>query len=422
MRWLCRGPSPWKRSQTTTSSFPIPLAVALIGTLLSFVLALLWLLIRIYTQLQSITDQRLAIIEGITDGIIIVDDQGSIQLINQVTRRLMNLSDHDPAPKLLSDIPLQRLVPNPVQPGSLHTPVAGVPPSFYGLPSIGNSTTAIPTAHDQTAQALYRLGRSMVRLSIMPVHGAPGTGSTYILLLQDMSAEVAFERARTNFIGTISHELKTPLMVMSGNAELLLRGLVGHLDPEQVSCVETIHNHALGMANLLHNIITVAHLDADITTSELTAVDLAQVVVEAGRRVESQMIARGLSLQIEIPSTIRPVRANPDDLRQVIVQLLDNARRYTSAGSVRVRARDRGDHVRVEVIDTGRGIAPEMQEQIFQRFIRGDAIGEGISSAERGIGLGLAICRQLIERQGGRIGVESVPGEGSTFYFTLRKD
>ena len=416
MRWLYRGPSPWKRSQTTTSSFPIPLAVVLIGALLSFFLVLLWLLIRIYTQLQSITDQRLAIIEGITDGIIIVDDQGAIQLINQVTRRLMHLSDHDPAPKLLSDIPLQRLVTDPVQSGSLQVPVAAL------HPSIGKSTTAIPTAHDQPAQALYRLGRSMVRLSIMPVHGAPGTGSTYILLLQDLSAEVAVERARTNFIGTISHELKTPLMVMSGNAELLLRGLVGHLDPEQVSCVETIHNHALGMANLLHNIITVAHLDADITTSELTAVDLAQVVVEAGRRVESQMLARGLSLQIEIPSTLCPVRANPDDLRQVIVQLLDNARRYTSAGSVRVRARDRGDHVRVEVIDTGRGIAPEMQEQIFQRFIRGDAIGEGISSAERGIGLGLAICRQLIERQGGMIGVESVPGEGSTFYFTLRKD
>jgi signal transduction histidine kinase len=151
-------------------------------------------------------------------------------------------------------------------------------------------------------------------------------------------------------------------------------------------------------------------------------VDLAHVVAEAGRRVESQMIARGLSLQIEIPSTLRPVRANPDDLHQVIVQLLDNARRYTSTGSVRVRVRDCGDHVRVEVIDTGPGIAPEMREQIFQRFIRGDAIGEGISSAERGIGLGLAICRQLIERQGGTIGVESVPGEGSTFYFTLRTE
>ena len=421
MRWLCRGPSPWNRSQTTTSSFPIPLAVAFIAVLLSFFLALLWLLIRLYTQHQLITDQRLAIIEGITDGVIIVDAHGSIQLINLAARRLMNLRDHDPAPKLLSDLPLQRLVTDPVQPASLQAPVAGVPPSLYSSPSIGNSTIALPTAHNQTAQVLYRLGRSMVRLTIIPVNSSPGTGSTYILILQDMSAEVAVERARTNFIGTISHELKTPLMVISGNAELLLRGLVGPLDQEQLSCVETIHNQALGMANLLHNIITVAHLDAGITTSELMAVDLTHVVVEAGRRVESQMIARGLSLQIEIPSTLRPVRANPDDLRQVIVQLLDNARRYTSAGSVRVRARDRGDHVRVEVVDTGRGIAPEMQEQIFQRFIRGDAIGEGISSAERGIGLGLAICRQRLERQGGRIGVESVPGEGSTFYFTLRK-
>lgn len=417
MDWLHRGPSSWHRPQKTPSSFPLPLAVVLIGALLPLFLVLLWLLIRLYTQLQSIVDQRLAVIQGVTDGIIIVDAQGGIQLINQAARRLMNLSDRDPAPRLLSDIPLQRLLIDPVPGDALYVPVAGVSPSLYSSPSSGEE---LPTTY--ASQAFYRLGRSLVRLSITPVYPAHGAASTSILILQDMSAEVAVERARTNFIGTISHELKTPLMVISGNAELLLRGLVGQFDHEQLSCVETIHNHALGMANLLQNIITVAHLDAGITTSELTAVDLAHVVVEAGRRVESQMIARGLALQIEIPSTLRPVRANPDDLRQVIVQLLDNAWRYTSVGSVRVRARDRGDHVRVEVIDTGRGIAPEMQEQIFQRFIRGDAIGEGISSAERGIGLGLAICRQLIERQGGRIGVESVPGEGSTFYFTLRKD
>ncbi len=410
MRWLCRESSPRHRSQTTTSSFPPPLAVALIGVVLSLSLALLWLLIRIYTQLQLVADQRLAIIEGITDGILIVDEQGTIQLINQVARRLMNLGRHAPDPKLLRDVPLQHLVPPPTQP---HAPV---------VVRVGGATIELPSAHHYPSPNLYRLGQSMVRLSIVPMNRSPRTGSTYIFLLQDMSAEVAVERARTNFIGTISHELKTPLMVISGNAELLLRGLVGQLDQEQVRCVETIHHQALGMADLLHNIITVAHLDAGTATSELTTVDLAHVITEAGRRVESQMIARGLSLQIEIPSTLRPVRANPDDLRQVISQLLDNARRYTRVGSVRVRARERGDHVRVEVIDTGPGIAPEMREQIFQRFIRGDAIGEGISSAERGIGLGLAICRQLIERQGGTIGVESVPGEGSTFYFTLRAD
>jgi len=76
--------------------------------------------------------------------------------------------------------------------------------------------------------------------------------------------------------------------------------------------------------------------------------------------------------------------------------------------------------VRVEVQDTGRGVPVAMQEQIFQRFIRGDGTSEGINSSERGIGLGLAICKQLVERQGGTIGVNSVPGQGSTFYFTLR--
>jgi signal transduction histidine kinase len=114
------------------------------------------------------------------------------------------------------------------------------------------------------------------------------------------------------------------------------------------------------------------------------------------------------------------VLADFDQLRMIMHQLIDNARRYTSEGGITVRAVNCGDHARVDVQDTGRGIAPDMQGQIFERFIRGDGISEGINSSERGIGLGLAICKQLVERQGGTIWVESAPGQGSTFHFTLR--
>ncbi|PDW03152.1 ATP-binding protein [Candidatus Viridilinea mediisalina] len=347
-------------------------------------------LTQLYAQVQSEASQRAAIVDSITDGIVVVDDQGDVQLINRATRRLMRLPDDAPAPKKLSDIPLE--------------------PLTDGVPGFGT----------QRAQDLYTLGDFIVRASIAPVVGVDQSRSGYVCVLQDMTSEVAVDRAKTNFIGTISHELKTPLTVIGGNADLLLRGLVGRLEDDQASFVETIRLHANNMAGLLQNVITVAHLDAGVTTTDLEAVELARAVDEANWRVQSQIKAKGLTLTVDIPSDLRPVWADFDHVRQVVFQLVDNARRYTSSGGISVRALDCGDHVRVEVKDTGRGIPPDMHEQIFQRFIRGDGASEGINSAERGIGLGLAICKQLVERLGGTIGVESVPDQGSTFYFTLR--
>jgi signal transduction histidine kinase len=347
-------------------------------------------LVRLYAQVQAEASQRAAIVESITDGIVVVDDQGAVKLINRATRRLMGIGDDAPMPAKLSDIPMQKLV--------------------EGVPGFGA----------QRAQDLYTLGDYIVRASIAPVIGADGTRSGYVCVLQDMTAEVAVDRAKTNFIGTISHELKTPLQVIGGNADVLIRGLVGRLEDEQIACVETIRQHTNNMTGLLQNVITVAHLDSGATTTELAPIDLARPVEEANWRVQNQIKAKGIALHVQIPSELRPVLADFDHVRQVVYQLLDNARRYTDEGSITVRAIDRGDHVRVEVEDTGRGIPPDMHEQIFQRFIRGDGVSEGINSAERGIGLGLAICKQLVERQGGTIGVISTPGKGSTFYFTLR--
>ncbi len=347
-------------------------------------------LIRLYGQVQSEASQRAAIVESITDGIVVVDDQGYVKLINRATRRLMSIGDDAPMPEKLSDIPMQKLV--------------------EGVPGFGT----------QRAADLYTLGEYIVRASIAPVIGADSARSGYVCLLQDMTAEVAVDRAKTNFIGTISHELRTPLTVIGLNADLLLRGLAGRLEDEQANSIETIRQHANNMTGLLQNVITVANLDAGATSTDLSPIELARPIDEANWRVQSQIKAKGITLSIHVPADLRPVLADFDHVRQVVYQLLDNARRYTDEGSITVRALDCGDHVRVEVQDTGRGIAPDMQDQIFHRFIRGDGASEGINSAERGIGLGLAICKQLVERQGGEIGVSSVPSQGSTFYFTLR--
>jgi signal transduction histidine kinase len=347
-------------------------------------------LIQLYAQVQAEASQRAAIVESITDGIIVCDDQGVIRLANRATRRFLGLVEDAPMPARLAEIPLVKLV--------------------EGVPGFGA----------QRAQDLYNLGDYVVRASVAPVIGADGLRSGYVCLLQDMTEEVAVDRAKTNFIGTISHELRTPLTVIRGNADLLLRGLAGPMDEEQRIFIDSIRQHASSMTGLITNVIVIAGLDSGTLATDLEPLDLQRPIEEAAWPLQSLIKAKGLTLTIELPDEMPQVLADFDQVRMVMHQLLDNARRYTSAGEIAVHAVPCADHVQVSVRDTGRGIPADMQEQVFQRFIRGDGVSEGINSAERGIGLGLAICKQLIERQGGTIWVESAPGQGSTFYFTLR--
>jgi signal transduction histidine kinase/HAMP domain-containing protein len=348
-------------------------------------------LTELYGKVQAEAYQRAAIVESIADGIVVLDEVGRVQTINFATRRLMGITIDDPMPAKLSDIPLVKL--------------------FEGVPGFG-----IQRAHD-----LYTLGDYVVKVSISPVIDHLGNrGGGYVCVLQDMTAEVAVDRAKTQFIGTISHELKTPIQVIRGNADLLLRGLAGPLENEQRDFIDAIRQHVNNMTGIVNNVVVIANLDSGSLTTELEEVDLARPIGEALFTLKGVIKSKGLVLNVTIPDDLRPVLADFDQVRQITAQLLDNAHRYTKEGSISVRALDCGSHVRVEVQDTGRGIPPDMQEMIFDRFTRGDGTSEGINSAERGIGLGLAICKQLIERQGGTIGVTSVPGQGSTFFFTLR--
>lgn len=347
-------------------------------------------LTQLYAQVQAEALQRAAIVESITDGIIVCDDQGEIRLANRATRRFLSLGDGDALPPRLADIPMNRLV--------------------EGVPGFGT----------KRAQDLYTLGEFIVRASVAPVIGMEGVRSGYVCVLQDMTEEVAVDRAKTNFIGTISHELRTPLTVIRGNADLLLRGLAGPVEDEQRVFIESIRQHASGMTGLIGNVIVIANMDSGTLTTDLEPLSLKRPIDEAIWPIQSMIKAKGLALQVHLPDEVPDVLADFDQVRMIMQQLLDNARRYTTSGEISVHAIPCADHVRIDVRDTGRGIPPDMHEQVFQRFIRGDGVSEGINSSERGIGLGLAICKELVERQGGKIWLESTPGQGSTFSFTLR--
>ena len=268
----------------------------------------------------------------------------------------------------------------------------------------------------ERAPNLFTLRDRIVRLSSAPVADDTDIQLGHVYVLQDLTSEVAIDRAKTNFMATISHELRTPLTVMNGSSDLLLRELTGPLTDEQRALVGSIYKHAVTMTTLLNNVITLASLDSGTLTVDIEHVELNHMLDELLWTHRKSIATKGLRLVLDIPDDLPEIIADPQQLRIVLNQLIDNARRYTDAGILTIHACCAADRVKIAITDTGRGIDPELAEHLFTRFTRGS---QGINSAERGIGLGLAIAKELIERQGGTIWLDATSDQGSTFVITL---
>jgi signal transduction histidine kinase/HAMP domain-containing protein len=347
-------------------------------------------LLRLYSRVLAESSQRAAIVESITDGIVVCDPEGNVQVMNRAIRKFLNLHPDAPPPARFSDLPL---VPLPRE-------QAAFSPEY--------------------ATSLYKLGERFVRVSDARVTSSDGKYLGIVYMLQDLTAEVQIDQAKTQFIGTISHELRTPITTLRGTNEMLLRGMFGSLDPQQRTEIERMQQKLIGMTGLINNVIVIAQIDAGSLALELEPLNLNEVIEEATWKIRKPIKEKGLSLIFDIPEDIPPVLADYDHFHTIVHQLVDNAHLYTNEGSITIRAKQHGEYIQIDVCDTGCGIDPSMHEQVFERFVRGSGEGEGIDSQDRGIGLGLAIVKQLVEQHGGRVWLTSAVGQGSVFSFTLR--
>jgi signal transduction histidine kinase/HAMP domain-containing protein len=343
-------------------------------------------LFSLFRTVRSEANRRAAIFESIADGLAVVNSKGELVLANSALRRLLNLAPGAPLPTTFEAIPLTRLDKAALNFGS-HSPID-----------------------------LFQLGNKIVRVTRSIVLGDNDDPDGYVYVLQDMTSEVAVDRAKTNFIATISHELRTPMTVISGNSDLMLSGFFGSLSEQHKPLVQSIRHYAGTTTNLINNMITAAGLDSGTLTFEIEPLDLRMMLqrhVEAARRNTTN---KAITLYEMIPDDLPLVAADESHLSHVVRQILDNACRYTEAGEITIRAYVDDQLVRVDISDTGPGIAPDLHSQIFERFTRGP---DGIISTERGIGLGLALARELLELQGGSVWLEASSSHGSTFSFTL---
>lgn len=221
------------------------------------------------------------------------------------------------------------------------------------------------------------------------------------------------ERLRSEFTSMVSHELRAPLAAIKQVIENLQRGVEGELTPSQFTRLEMARSNVARLERLTGDLLHFTRFEAGRMPMRYAKVDLPALVADVASALRQEVEAKGLLLSTEIVAGVPPLLADADRLRQVLINLIDNALKCTGPGGrIALRLSTDAEGVRIGVEDTGEGIAEEDLPRIFEPFLQLCSQG-GVPN--RGSGLGLAICRQIVRAHGGRIDVSSMPGCGSVF-------
>nr|WP_236519021.1 ATP-binding protein [Sandaracinus amylolyticus] len=222
------------------------------------------------------------------------------------------------------------------------------------------------------------------------------------------------DRLKTAFFSNASHELRTPLTLILAPLEDALRAPAGRLEGDSLA---SVHRNALRLLRLVNSLLDFARIEAGRARASFEPHDLAQLTSDLASAFRGAIERGGLALEVDCPTLSTPVWVDADLWEKIVLNLLSNAFKFTFEGRIGVRLRERGEHVVLEVSDTGGGIPPHELPQLFQRFHR---VQGTRSRTHEGTGIGLALVHELVHLHGGTIGVESTLGRGTTFTITLR--
>lgn len=237
-----------------------------------------------------------------------------------------------------------------------------------------------------------------------------------VAVLHDVTDLKRADRVRRDFVANASHELRTPLTAVRGYTETLRDGALD--DPATARrFVDMIHKHTLRLQRLVDDLLALSRAEAPEQTYELQPVDVARIATKVVQELEPQAADRAIDLRTELPEDLPLASGSEGALDEILVNLVDNALKYTPAGGrVIVRARHADDRVVLEVTDTGTGIPARDLDRVFERFYRVD---KGRSREVGGTGLGLSIVKHLAQRMDAEVSVVSQPDQGSTFRVAL---
>jgi two-component system phosphate regulon sensor histidine kinase PhoR len=341
---------------------------------------------RVHT-IESARERLAAILSAMVEGVVAIDGEQRILHFNEVAGEILKVSP-DQVGSRLSDV----------------TELAEVREAFATTLREGERTRG-----EITVPALPY--EQLIELQVAPLRGTDGVVGA-VMVLHNVTQVRRLNAVRRDFVANVSHELKTPLTVITGLVETLLD------DPDMPTPTrdrflgKTL-NQCNRLTTLVHDLLTLSRVETEEEALELRRLDLRGPVQESVRVLAGQAEEKGITLETSMPAESVLIRGDYEALRQVVDNLLSNAIRYTpSGGNVWVRLREDGGVALLEVQDTGLGLEPKHQARIFQRFYRVD---KARSRELGGTGLGLSIVKHVVLAHKGGVAVESRPGHGSTF-------
>jgi two-component system phosphate regulon sensor histidine kinase PhoR len=340
---------------------------------------------RLKELVETISEDRArmaTILDNMADGVIMTDAEGNISLANQTAARLFNIKDAENKPLIeaVRDYEVDEVL-----------------------------KLCLRTAKTQSVQYESGTSRRYLRAIAVPI-----AHSGVLLLFQDLTSLRDLQTTRRELIGNISHEFRTPLAGIKAMVETLHDGAV---DDEKTArdFLNRIDSEVDRLTQLVAELTELSRIETGKSELKLEPLNLNNLVEEVTTQLSPQAERQQLAVIKELAAGLPPVPADRARVRQVVLNLLHNAIKFTEpSGKITVTTQKQGDSVTVDIADTGRGIAREDLPHVFERFYKGDKARAG-----EGAGMGLAIAKHIIEAHGGDIRVQSEEGKGSTFSFSL---
>ena len=289
---------------------------------------------------------------------------------------------------------------------------------FHNIDEVLYACRDLRRTGEMTAQFEARFMNVPADISIKFLPNAQGAGR-YLVLLNDISDRIEQEKRKSAFISTVSHELRSPLTSIKGAMGLLLSQSAGELPEKAMDLLEIAHRNSDRLVLIINDILDLDKISNGQMEFEVVDVDLAELIGETDQA--NAMLQQRFGVQVNVTGTEKaiPFRTDPNRFIQVLTNLLTNAYKFSKPnGRILIDVQDEANHIRISVQDEGLGIPLSEQHKVFDRFAD---MSNSDRASKGGTGLGLNICKAIVENMGGSIGFETEEGRGTTFNFRLPK-
>ena len=354
---------------------------------------------RLYQSVREKSSELEAILWGIGDAVIVTDPQLCLTMLNPVAARIFAVRG-----SVAHGTPLTEVIPNETLLKLLEETLKEKEALLVEEVSLDDGREGVEKIYQALATT---------------IGGDEGVVQGVVAVLRDITGQKELERMKSNFLSVVSHELKTPLHSIKGFVDIILMGKTGEISETQRDFLNTVRTQTDHLQSLIQDLLEFSRLESGQVKLRLEAVSIAEVAGCVMDNLTPMADEKGVRLMTEVPSDFPLIKADRMRITQVITNLAHNAIKFTpKGGSVTVGAVDLGEQIRVSVSDTGIGIPPDEREKIFDRFYQVDST---TTRPYRGTGLGLTICKHIVEYHQGMIWAEGEEGKGSAFLFTLPK-